>query len=137
MLAVSAYAYDFAGTVERVSGANSLTVSVTQPETSGLQARVEVLLDKPLAHLDHFRGKELQFDILGHDILGRPVCEAYLDGTDIRDVSYCMLFPVECSYYRNAPRYYGWYGWPDEYIYMPCKYGQCPPRVTYPWLAFI
>jgi hypothetical protein len=136
LLAVSAFAYDFAGTAKLVSGTNSMTVNVTQPGTYGLQAQVEVLLDKPLANLAYFQGKDLQFEILGHDILGRPVCEVYLDGTNIRDVSYCRLYPVDCSYYQNSPAYYGWYGWSGEYVYLPCYYGQCRFSYPYQWLPF-
>jgi hypothetical protein len=78
LLAFSALAYDFVGTVVRVSEPNGMTVDVTQPGTYGLQAKVEVLLDKPLADLISFTGKELQFDIMGHDILGRPYVKLIL-----------------------------------------------------------
>lgn len=114
---ISAHAYDFAGTIDKVSEPNGMTVDVTKPGTYGLQAKVEVLLDKPLADLICFKGKELQFDILGHDILGRPVCDAYLDGVNIRYVSYCRQNPVDCSYRRNCLAY----EWTGRYIYVPCK----------------
>lgn len=125
-LVFSALAYDFAGTVEKVSEPNGMTVNVTQPGTYGLQAEVEVLLDKPLADLICFKGKELQFDILGHDILGRPVCEAYLDGVNIRYVSYCRQNPVDCSYGRNCLVR----EWTGRHLYAPC-YGLC--RSYYPF----
>ncbi|MDD1750168.1 MAG: hypothetical protein LUO89_09875 [Methanothrix sp.] len=132
LLVFSALAYDFVGTVEKVSEPNGMTVNVTQPGTYGLQADVEVLLDKPLADLVFFKGKELQFEILGHDILDRPVCEAYLDGTNIRHVSYCRLNPVDCSYSsycRNSPACELTGG----YLYIPC-YGQCRSFYPYFWL---
>lgn len=151
-LVISAFAYDFVGTVEKISEPNGMIINVTQPGTYGLQAKVEVLLDKPLSTLSSFKGKELQFEILGHDILGRPVCDAYLAGTNIRDVSYCQLNPVECSYARNARDYYGYYDytwttytneWPEGYIVTaPCN-GDCqhyfpnPYPYPYPWLSLI
>lgn len=119
LLVFSALAYDFVGTVEKVSEPNGMTVNVTQSGTYGLQAKVEVLLDKPLADLIYFKGKELQFEILGRDILGRPVCEAYLNEINIREVYYCRQNPVDCSYRRN---YLAW-EWTGRY-YIPC-YGQC------------
>ena len=126
LLLLPAHAYDFAGTVEKVSEPNGMTVIVTQPGTYGLQATVEVLLDKPLTGLSYFKGKELQFEIQGRDILGRPVCEAYLNDINIRDVSNCMLNPVECSYRHYYPAW-EWTG--DEYYpyYGPCYGNRCPP----------
>jgi hypothetical protein len=125
LLVFSALAYDFVGTVEKVSEPNGMTVNVTQPGTYGLQAKVEVLLDKPLADLTCFKGKELQFEILGHDILDRPVCEAYLDGIDIRYVYYCRQNPVDSSYCRNCLAS----EWTGRYLDTPC-YEQC--RSYYP-----
>ncbi|MDD1760825.1 MAG: hypothetical protein LUQ59_01200 [Methanothrix sp.] len=137
LLVSSGLAYDFVGTVEKISEPNGMTVNVTQSGTLGLHAEVEVLLDKPLDGLSYFRGKELQFDILGHDILGRPVCDAYLDGTDIREVAYCRLNPIECNFKKYAP-----YDWTNQYVYAPCYYGQCnyyyqyPYQYQSPWLPF-
>jgi hypothetical protein len=133
LLAFSALAYDFVGTVEKVSEPNGMTVDVTQPGTYGLQAKVEVLLDKPLADLICFKGKELQFEILGHDILDRPVCEAYLDGINIRYVYYCRQNPVDCSYSsycRNSPAYER----TGRYLYAPCYGQQCQSYYPYFWL---
>ncbi|MBN1236547.1 MAG: hypothetical protein JW999_10965 [Methanotrichaceae archaeon] len=131
LLVFSALAYDFVGTVEKVSEPNGMTVNITQPGTYGLQARVEVLLDKPLADLACFKDKELQFEVLGHDILGRPVCEAYLDGVNIRHVYYCRLNPVEGIYCRNRPACQ----WTGRYHYIPCN-GQCRSYYPYFWLPF-
>ncbi|MEI6104522.1 MAG: hypothetical protein WCP70_11310 [Methanothrix sp.] len=126
LLIFPALAYDFTGTVEKVSEPNGMTVNVTQPGTYGLQAKVEVLLDKPLEGLIYFKGKELQFEILGRDILGRPVCEAYLNGISIRQVYYCIQNPVDCSYSQSYPVW----EWAGRY-YIPCYYGQC--RSYYPF----
>jgi hypothetical protein len=130
-LVFSALAYDFVGTVQAVSEPNGMTVNIAQPGTLGLQEKVEVLLDKPLAGLATFKGKELQFEILGHDILGRPVCEAYLDGINIRYVYYCRQNPDDCSYCR----YCLVCDWMGRCIYTPCD-GECQPYYPYYWLPF-
>jgi hypothetical protein len=124
LLVLPAAAYDFTGTVAKVTEPNSMTVDITQSGTYGLQAKVEVLLDKPLANLASFKGKELQFDMLGHDILGRPICEAYLNGINIRNVYDGWQPPIVYSY--SPGYYYGW-EWGGRYdgrYYAPC-FGQC------------
>jgi hypothetical protein len=126
ILVLPAIAYDFTGTVVKVAEPNGMTVNITQPGTYGLQAKVEVLLDKPLANLVSFKGKELQFEILGRDILGRPVCEAYLNGINIRNVFDGWQPPI---YYGYRPGYDGW-EWTGRY-YFPCYNGQC--RSYYPY----
>lgn len=136
LLPSSAFAYDFAGTVKSVSDPNSLRVNVTEPGTIGLQADLDVLLDRPLYGLSRFIGKKLDFSILGHDILNRPVCEASLNGTSIRTISYCAENPVECSYYEHSPAYYGWYLLPVWRVYNPCIYGLCRQDYPYQWLSF-
>ncbi len=74
--ALSDLPHDFSGAVLGVSDQNELYVYVTQPGATGLNGDVQVLLDHPLPGLYYFAGSELQFDILGHDILGRLVCDA-------------------------------------------------------------
>jgi hypothetical protein len=121
LLVLSSAAYDFMGTVLKVTEPNSLTVNITQPGTYGLQAKVEVLLDKPLANLASFKGKELQFEMLGHDILGRPICEAYLNGINIRNVYDGWQPPIVYGY-RPGYYYYGW-EWDGRYdgrYFTPC-----------------
>jgi hypothetical protein len=136
LLASSCLAYDFAGNVEKISEPNGMTVNVTQSGTLGLQAEVEVLLDKPLDGISYFKGKNLQFEILGHDILGRPVCEAYLDGTNIREVAYCRLHQIDCNFKKHVP-----YDWANRYVYAPCYAGYCnyyyARQFSYPWLSFV
>ena len=95
--------HDFAGTVESVSEPNGFTVSVTY-SIVGVWGTVEVLLDRPLADPAYFSGMELQFDIMGHDLLGRLVCQAYLDGTSVYEVYDCRLNPVDCSFHRYCSR---------------------------------
>ncbi len=125
LLVFPALAYDFTGTVVKVSEPNSMTVNVTQPGTYGLQATLEVLLDKPVAGLGRFKGKELQFETKGRDILGRMVCEAYLNDINIRNVYSGGENPV---YYIYRPGYPGW-EWSGIY-YVPC-FGQCRSYFPY------
>lgn len=125
LLVLPAAAYDFTGTVVKVTEPNSMTVNITQPGTYGLQAKVDVLLDKPLANLASFKGKELQFEMLGRDILGRPICDAYLNGINIRNVYDGWQLPIVYGY-RPGYYYYGW-EWDGRYdprYYVPC-FGQC------------
>jgi hypothetical protein len=126
LLALPAAAYDFAGTVVKVTEPNIMKVNITQPGTYGVQAEVEILLDKPLSNLGSFKGKELQFEILGHDILGRPVCEAYLNGINIRNVYDGWQPPIVYTY---SPAYYYYSDWRwdgrDYWRYYPPCFGQC------------
>jgi hypothetical protein len=94
----AAQTYDFTGFVLKVSEPNALYVNVTQSNTIAL-GKTEVLLKQPLPDLSYFKNKVLQFDILGHDILGRPVCDVYLNGRTIQDVYYCIKYPSLCAYY--------------------------------------
>jgi len=96
--AFSDLSYDFVGTVLEVSEPNSLFVSVKESRMEDLKGDIEVLLKQPLPDLSSFNGKELQFDISGYDILGRPICIAYLDGIRIHDVYYCNKYPEYCHY---------------------------------------
>ncbi len=91
--------HDFSGTVLGVSDQNALHVEVTQPGTTGLKGDVHMLLKQPVPILYYFLGSELQFDILGHDILGRLVCDAYFAGGSIQDVYYCGEYPDVCAFY--------------------------------------
>ncbi len=75
--ALSDIPHDFAGTVLGISDQNGLYVEVTQPGTTGLIGGVHMLLKQPVPNLYYFLGSELKFDILGHDIIGRLVCDAY------------------------------------------------------------
>ncbi len=119
--AFSATAHDFAGTVLKVSEPNGLKVRITESGLQGLGNSTEVILAQTLPDLSYFRGKELQFDIVGHDILGRPVCDAYLDGKSIQDVYYCIKYPDYCELYGSDFR--------NELIgydyYSPCYNGYC------------
>lgn len=124
--------YDFMGVVLKVSEPNALYVNVTKSNTIAL-GKTEVLLNQPLPDLSYFRDKELQFDIIGPDILKRPVCDVYLNGRTIQDVYYCIKYPAMCAYYgpyfnnqligteAYSMQYYSWpyhyYGYTNPYWY--------------------
>lgn len=116
--ALSDIPHDFGGTVLGVSDQNGLYVEVTQPGTTGLGGSMHILLKQPVPNLFYFLGSELQFDILGHDILGRLVCDAYLAGGPIQDVYYCGEYPDVCAFY--GPHFRGdLYNWDRSPIYHP------------------
>ncbi len=96
--AFSILTHDFVGTVSEVSEPNSLLVDVTESRIVDLKGDTEVLLEQPLPDLSFVNGKELQFDIIGYDIMGRPVCTPYRDGIRIHDVYYCNKYPEYCRY---------------------------------------
>lgn len=121
MPALSAPAHDFAGTVQRVSEPSELFVKITETQIQGLGNSTDVILKQPLPDLSYLRGKKLQFDVMGHDILGRPVCDAYIDGRSVQDAYYCMKYPDYCELYGSDFR--------NELIgydfYNPCYNGYC------------
>ncbi|OPY48990.1 MAG: hypothetical protein A4E48_02492 [Methanosaeta sp. PtaU1.Bin060] len=130
----TAQTYDFTGVVFRVSEPNALYVNVTKSSTIAL-GKTEVLLNQPLPDLSYFNGKELQFNIIGHDILKRPVCDVYFNGRTIQDAYYCMKYPSTCAYYGqyfnnqllgteaySRPYYFWPYYGPYRYV-SPYWYG--------------
>jgi hypothetical protein len=99
----------FGGTVLSIIDENRMYVNFTKSNILGMEGVTLILLSRPVLMkvLLYFQGKELSFNLLGHDILGRPICDAYFDGIPIEDYS---------SMYRNyAPGYeyyspgYGYY----------------------------
>jgi len=96
--AMAAY-NDLTGTVLSVSDENSMTINVATSNILGLTGATTILLSDPVsvARLQSYIGKELTFEVLGHDILGRLVCEAYRNGVPIDYV------PVKAVPYRVSP----------------------------------
>lgn len=82
----SALPNDLTGTVVKTDGENSLWINITEPNEYNLMGVVQVLLSRPEEGLQSFVGDELQFDVLGRDILGRPVVEAYYRGVPIGNI---------------------------------------------------
>ena len=132
--ALSTATYDFVGTVLKTTETNGLYVNITQSNIEGLFGPTEILLETPMAELSYYRGQELQFDMLGHDILGRPVCNAYYNGVGIRDAYYCKKNPDQCY---NPKRYYAYEPptYLPTYYYRYCTGGDCPRYGQYDYLS--
>ena len=66
------------GTVLRIVDENILYVDFANSSVPGMQGVTLILLPQSVSIGDLlvFQGKELSFSLLGHDILGRPVCQA-------------------------------------------------------------
>jgi len=69
----------------------------------------------------YFQGKELSFNLLGYDILGRPICDAYFNGLPIED------YTSEYGYYSHP---YGYYS-PQYGYYSPMNGSYSPPYGYY------
>ena len=87
-----------------------------------------ILLSRPVSMraLQYFQGKELSFSFLGHDILGRPICDAYFNGIPIDEYfSVYGYYSPQYGYY--SPQYgyyspmYGYYS--PSNGYYPSQYG--------------
>jgi len=70
------------GTVLSIRDENSMYVNFMQSNIPGMQGPTLVLLPRPIAmrNLQYFQGMQLTFSLLGHDILGRPICDVYYNG---------------------------------------------------------
>jgi hypothetical protein len=73
------------GTVLSIRDENSMYVNFPNSNIPGMQGATLILLPRPVIMRDllYFQGRELSFSLLGHDILGRPVCNAYFEGMPI------------------------------------------------------
>ena len=103
--AVSQVPTDLVGTVLNIRDENSMYVNFTKSNIPGIEEAMLILLPQPVPIKDliYFQGKELSFSLLGHDILGRPVCDAYFDGIPIID--YLKRYET----YGNYAPGYGYY----------------------------
>jgi len=116
--AVSQVPTDLVGTVLSIRDENSMYVNFTKSNIPGMEGATLVLFPQPVPIKDliYFQGKELSFSLLGHDILGRPVCDAYFDGIPIID-------------YLKRYETYGNYA--PGYGYYSPRYGNYSPRHGY------
>ena len=107
------------GTVLRIVDENILYVDFANSSVPGMQGVTLILLPQSVSIGDLlvFQGKELSFRLLGHDILGRPVCQAYFEE-----------IPIE--YFEQYKRYeYHYY--PNHGYYYSPGYGYYSPRYGY------
>jgi hypothetical protein len=96
------------GTLLTIRDENSMYVNFTKSNIPGMKGATLILLPRtvPMRILLYFQGKELSFSLLGYDILGRPICDAYFNGLPIEDYS------SEYGYYSHQYGYYSpWYGY--------------------------
>lgn len=111
------------GTVLSIRDENSMYVNFIQSNIQGMQGPTLVLLPRPVAvrNLQYFQGKDLTFNLLGHDILGRPICDAYYNGIPLdrfEDYRYLMDYFVGTGYsslYYASPGYSSYYYTGDGY----------------------
>jgi len=86
---VSAVPFDFTGTATGYRGNNILYVNVTESNIPGLKGETEIILSEaaPRYILEFVVNKELSFDYLGHDISGKLIGDAYLDGVSLQELN--------------------------------------------------
>ena len=102
------------GTFLTIRDENSMYVNFTKSNVPGMEGVMLILLSRPVTMriLLYFQGKVLSFNLLGYDILGRPICDAYFNGLPIED------YTSEHGYY--SPQY-GYYS--PQYGYYSPRYG--------------
>jgi hypothetical protein len=113
------------GTFLTIRDENSMYVNFTKSNVPGMEGVMLILLPRPVTMriLLYFQGKVLSFNLLGYDILGRPICDAYFNGLPIEDyTSEHGYYSPQYGYY--SPRYgyysppYGYYSFGNEF-YSP------------------
>ena len=118
------------GTLLTIRDENSIYVNFTKSNIPGMQGTTLILLPRPVSMkiLLYFQGKELSFSLLGHDILGRPICDVYFNGLPIED------YTSEYGYYSHPYGYYypqyGYYS-PMNGYYSPSDGYYSPPYGNY------
>ena len=112
------------GTVLRIVDENIMYVDFADSSVPGMQGVTLILLPQSVSIGDLlvFQGKELSFSLLGHDILGRPVCQAYFEGIPIEYFEQYKRY--EYYYYPNQGYYYA-----PGYGYYSPLYGYFSPRI--------
>ena len=117
------------GTLLTIRDENSMYVNFTQSNIPGMEGVTLILLPRPVSMraLQYFQGKELSFSFLGHDILGRPICDAYFSGIPIDE--YFSVYGYYSSQYKYYSPVYGYYSpmygyYSPQYGYYPSQYGQ-------------
>jgi hypothetical protein len=122
------------GTLLTIRDENSMYVNFTISNIPGMEGATLILLPRtvPMRILLYFQGKELSFSLLGYDILGRPICDAYFNGLPIED------YTSEYGYY--SPQYgyyspqYGYYSPRHRYYSPPYGYYSLWNDFYSPWL---
>ena len=110
------------GTVLSIRDENSMYVNFTGSNVPGMEGVTLILLPRPVPVSTqlYFQGKELSFNLQGHDILGRPICDAYYNGIPIEDYSSYGYYSPRYGYYPPQGYYpppYGYYSYMHEYYF--------------------
>ncbi len=115
------------GTVLSVRDEGSMYVNFTRSNIPGMEGTTLILLPHPVPNLRYFQGKELSFSLLGHDIMGRPVCDAYFDGMPIED--YLTIYEKYGNYVPEFDYYPLWHGYyAPGYGFYPMWHGYYTSR---------
>ncbi len=99
------------GTVLDVKDENSMIVDITSSNVPGIYGTTLILLPHPIPmrQLIYFQGKQLSFNLLGYDIQGRPICDAYYNGIPIDYFEYYAIMNYNKYYYYPYNYYYASY----------------------------
>ena len=85
--AVQAVPGDIVGTIYNVTENKGTYINITESNITSLHGIIQVVLSASINNLQNYRGKELRFDVLGHDILGRPIVDPYLGDSRIENLN--------------------------------------------------
>lgn len=98
------------GTVLEVKDGNSMVVNITASNVPGIYGTTLIFLPHPypMEQLMYFQGKQLSFNLLGYDIQGIPICNAYYNGISIDYFEYYALMNLN-EYYFSPYYYYDYY----------------------------
>jgi hypothetical protein len=77
---------DIVGTIYKVTEPKGIYINITESNITSLHGIIQVVLSAPINNLQDYKGKELRFDVLGRDILGRTIVDPYLGNTRIEDL---------------------------------------------------
>jgi hypothetical protein len=85
--AIQAMPGDIVGTIYNVTETKGIYINITESNITSLHGIIQVVLSVPITNLQDYKGKELRFDVLGRDILGRPIVDPFLGNTRIEDLN--------------------------------------------------
>ncbi len=123
------------GTLLSIRDENSMYVNFTKSNIPGMEGATLILLPRPVSMriLLYFQGKELSFSLLGYDILGRPICDAYFNGLPIGD--YTSEYEYHSHQYGYYSPQYGYYSPGYRYYSPPYGYYSLWSDFYSPWLV--
>ncbi len=81
------------GTILNATDSNSFYINVTSSNITGVTGVMQVLSARPQKGLADFVGKDLFFDVVGHDTLGRLVVDRYYYNEQNQNLTAEQLVP--------------------------------------------